>query len=75
MIINVRFMIGAHAYACVKDNIGQIDFLLSPGRSAQKSLRAHAADERKRAARIIRNAERAEMAADWLDNNTSAKAA
>lgn len=61
--MNVSFLIGANAYACIEHNGRKTDIRLSPGKGAAQSLREYAADERKRAARILETAAIAERAA------------
>ncbi|MDB6151513.1 MAG: hypothetical protein JWQ44_2961 [Chthoniobacter sp.] len=63
----VRLIIGASAYACIKECGVQFDVRLAPGRSAAVALREYAEVERARAACIIENANRAERAATVLE--------
>lgn len=69
--MDVKFLIGANAYACIQDGGVKHDILLSPGKSAQASLREYAVDRRKAAARYLADAERAERAAAHLDEKES----
>lgn len=65
--MDVRIFCGANAYACISDNGRQTDIRLSPGKSAQASLREYAAQEQERAARIMEMADRARRAAIILE--------
>lgn len=65
--MHVKLLIGANAYACIEDEGVKHDVLLSPGKSAQASLREYAADARRRVATLLEHAERAERAVYWLD--------
>ena len=67
--MKVRMLIGANAYACIRENGVQHDILLSPGKSAIASLREYAAENRKQAAAQIERAERAERAALHLESS------
>lgn len=66
--IEVRLLIGANAYAVIKEGNRQTDIMLSPGRGAPASLREYATDQRERAARILALADLAERAADKLES-------
>lgn len=70
---SVRILVAANAYACIAHVAGQTDIRLSPGKSAQVSLREYATDTRQRADDMLRKAALAENAAAWLDSNTSGK--
>lgn len=67
-IHSVRMLIGANAYAVIRhDDSCQTDIRLSPGKSAQESLRQYA---RELQADIVRKTELAALArnaADYLD--------
>jgi len=67
--MKITMLVGAHAYACIDENGRKTDILLSPGKSAQQSLREYAESERARALRILSMAEIAERAADHIDSN------
>jgi hypothetical protein len=64
--MTARIMIGSHAYAVLKGNDFSMDIILDPGRSASVSLIETATEWRAKADRLIRNAERAEAAAQLL---------
>ena len=67
-IHSVRMLIGANAYAVIShDTYCQTDIRLSPGKSAQASLREYARDLRVDIARKHALAELACAAADHLD--------
>ena len=61
--MEIRIFCGANAYACITEGARKTDILLSPGKSAQASLREYAQEQRERAARIIAMADIAERAA------------
>jgi len=66
--MKVRLLIGANAYACIKQANGhQTDILLSPGKSAVRSLRESAAEYRERSDHLLRMATLANDAADILE--------
>lgn len=69
--MEVKFIIGANAYACIRENGVAHDILLSPGKSAQAALREYAESKRKDAARYMADADRAERAAAYLDAKES----
>lgn len=65
--IDVRILVGAHAYATVTEGNRKTDFLLSAGKSAQASLREYATEQRERVQRILAMADLAERAATKLE--------
>lgn len=67
--MEVRILVGYEAaYACIKTpGVSVMDVRLHAGRSAQKSLRETAKEQREKAARLIRQAELMEAAAVHLD--------
>lgn len=69
--MEVYLLIGANAYACIRENGVAHDILLSPGKSAQSALREYAESKRKDSARYLADAERAERAAACLDAKES----
>jgi hypothetical protein len=60
--MEVRIIIGAHAYACITDAGVKHDIRLEPGKSANESLKNYARDKRRKAAEYLADAERAERA-------------
>ena len=67
-IHSVRMLIGAHGYAVIKhDDSCQTDIRLSPGKSAQASLREYARELRADIAKKQALADLACAAADHLD--------
>ena len=67
-IESVKVLIGANAYAVIRhDGACQSDVRLSPGKSAQVSLREYARELRAEIARKIDQADLACAAADYLD--------
>ncbi len=68
--IEVRILIGANAYAVIKEGARQTDILLSAGKSAQASLREYANEQREKAERLLKMADLAERAADKLSAGT-----
>lgn len=66
--IDVRILVGAHAYATVTEGSRKTDFLLSAGKSAPASLREYADEQRERAQRILAMANLAERAATKLES-------
>lgn len=66
--MKVTTIIGANAYACIRENGRAVDILLSPGRAASQSLREYAAEQRDRAARALDMADIAERAAATLES-------
>ena len=68
--MKVRIFVGAsRAYACIETETRNMDIQLASGKSAEKSLREYAAEERARALKILQRAEVAEAAANHLENN------
>lgn len=65
--MKVRTIIGANAYAHIQGDGYSMDVLLSAGHSAQHSLRANAAELRKKAEDCIMRASRMDAAADYMD--------
>lgn len=66
--MKVRTIIGAEAaYACITTESISMDIRLEPGRSASKSLREWAEEQKAKAARLERNAELALQAAKQLE--------
>ena len=65
--MEVRIFCGANAYVCITESGRKTDILLSPGKSAQASLREYTQEQRERAARILAMADIAERAAAKLD--------
>lgn len=65
--MKVTLIFGANAYAVIKHAAGTMDVLLHPGRSASKSLRESAAEEKAQAVRKIQHAALLEQAADILE--------
>ena len=66
--MKVRTIIGAQAaYACITTESISMDIRLEPGRSAAKSLREWAEEQKAKAARLARNAELALQAAEQLE--------
>lgn len=71
--MKVRLIIGANAYAVIEQSSGRrTDIRLSPGKSAQASLREYAIEQRDRAARILNMANLAEDAARLLEREREA---
>ena len=68
--IEVRLLIGANAYAVIKEGNRQTDILLSSGKSAQASLREYAQEQRAKAERLLSMANLAERAADKLESRS-----
>lgn len=67
-IESVKFIIGQYAYACIwQDDGSQTDIRLSPGKSAQVSLREYARDLRADIVRKQAMINVAIAAADFLD--------
>lgn len=67
-IESVRMLIGANAYACIRQDDGsQTDIRLSAGKSAQSSLREYARELRADVVRKQNMADLACAAADYLD--------
>lgn len=67
-IHSVRMLIGAHAYAAIQHDVScQTDIRLSPGKSAQASLREYARELRADIANKQALADLACAAADHLD--------
>lgn len=65
--MRARIILGAEAaYAAISSGGVHLDVRLSPGRSAEHSLRLTADEWRARAALLVRNAQLAEDAADQL---------
>ena len=69
--MKVNLIIGANAYACIRENGVAHDVKLSPGKSAPASLREFAEQRRRDAARYMADAERAERAAAILEKKGS----
>ncbi len=68
--LKVNIIVGAqYAYACIKRGGQSLDVKLSPGKSAQASLRESAKDARQTAERLIRQAETMEAAAAHIETN------
>lgn len=65
--MKVTILVGAHAYACIKQEGRKTDFLLAPGKSAQASLRDTAAELRQEAARKRALADLADAAAAHIE--------
>lgn len=69
--MKTTLLIGNNAYACIKHDNGNMDILLSAGKSASASLRETAQEWRDKAARLLRNAGIADQAAidlEWRQN-------
>lgn len=66
--MKVRLLIGANAYACITEHGMQHDIRLESGKHASKSLRSYAESQRLRAKQAIESAERAERAANVLED-------
>lgn len=65
--MRARIILGAEAaYAAISSGGVQLDVRLAPGRAAAHSLRQTADEWRAQAARLVRNAQLAEDAADQL---------
>jgi len=64
--MNVRTIIGAHAYAVITHDNGTIDVLLEAGHSPEYSLAQAAREMREKAEQINRRAGIIEEAAGWL---------
>ena len=69
--MKVTLMIGNSAFAVIKDPAFSMDVLLSPGRSAQQSLRESAMAIREQCATSLLRAERMEQAAAVLEAQQS----
>ena len=67
--MKVNLFFGANAYAHITDDIGSMDILLNPGRGAWKSLRESAIENKTKAEKLIRDADRMLEAASILENN------
>ena len=67
--MKVNLFFGANAYAHIADDIGSMDVLLNPGRGAWKSLRENAIENKTKAEKLIRDADRMLEAASILENN------
>lgn len=65
--MNVRILVGAHAYAMIEQGVCRCDVLLSPGRSAHQSLRESANEIDAKIARLTRDAARLRQAAAILE--------
>ena len=65
--LKATLIIGASAYAHIKTDTIDMDIRLEPGRSASQSLRETADEWREKAARLLRNADLAELAAIDLE--------
>ena len=69
--MKVRTIIGAQAaYACITTESVSMDIRLEPGRSAAKSLREWAEEQRNKADRLARNAQLAIAAAKQLEEQS-----
>lgn len=66
--MKVSILIGANAYAVIMTDTRSLDVLLAPGRSAAKSLRESAEEDRAKAERLLARAELLDQAAIILDN-------
>lgn len=62
----VRIIVGASAYACIKTETQSLDVRLSAGRSAAVSMRETAAEMKAKAARLLANADLIESAAELV---------
>jgi hypothetical protein len=67
--MKVSIILGANAYAVIDEGNRKTDILLSHGKSPEASLREYADEQRKRAARILEQADLAEKAAQQLEND------
>ena len=65
---DVRIIVGANAYAVIKEENRQTDILLSAGKSPQASLREYAMEQQAIATRALDMADLARRAADKLDS-------
>lgn len=66
--MKVRILVGAkNAYACINTISTSLDVRLEPGRSAAQSLREFAEEQKRRADRLIRQADLAMSAAEQLE--------
>ena len=65
--MKTRIIIGANAYCHITTDSTSLDVLLSPGRSASRSLRESAQEMREKAERMIARAALMEQAADQLE--------
>lgn len=79
MSFNVRLLIGANAYACVKSdepgNAFSMDILLSPGKSAADSIQETIRETGERVRREMIRMERMQRAADILRAQDAARRA
>lgn len=65
--MKTRIVIGANAYCHITTENTSLDVLLSPGRSASRSLRESAQEMREKAERMIARAALIEQAANQLE--------
>jgi hypothetical protein len=64
--MKVTTIIGANAYACIKTPTRSMAVLIQPGNSVAYRLQEHADELRKKAARLMRDADFVEQAVNIL---------
>lgn len=60
--MKTNVLIGARAYACIVTDTRSMDLLCEPGKSVQKSLENHVLTMRKKAAKLLSDADFIESA-------------